>query len=75
MVLLLLDKLQVIVVIHLPSMILLGAQGAARKEKKKKKISKKEMLEKETLNNSTELFHQTSPALETRQEPTSARHL
>lgn len=29
----LLDKLQVIVVIHLTSMILLGAQGTARKEK------------------------------------------
>lgn len=33
MVLLVLDKFQVIVVIHLTSMILLGAEGTARKEK------------------------------------------
>lgn len=33
MVLLVLDKFQVIIVIHLTSMILLGAEGTARKEK------------------------------------------
>jgi len=39
MVLLVLDKFHIIIVIHLTSMILLGAEGTARKEKKKKRKS------------------------------------